>query len=253
MTRFILLAAQRSGSTWVLDMLNSHPRVVGYSELFLRGGVDRPKIWAGEKDLLQWQAFLAEHGPPRSRVARTYRLWQYLNRVYAPRPGIEAVGFKLMYIQQNVSRPLVPALVLRRVRVIHVIRRNVIDILLSKETAAARGALHAHSGDAVAAVRVRLPTETLLERIASHERQVEQARARFARLRLPYREVFYEDLVRENAEFDSLFDFLGTEPPGDRLSSPLQKLNPTSQADVIENYDEVRAALEGTMYAGQLR
>jgi LPS sulfotransferase NodH len=27
-TPFILLATQRSGSTWVVDMLNSHPRVV---------------------------------------------------------------------------------------------------------------------------------------------------------------------------------------------------------------------------------
>lgn len=252
MTRFVLLSAQRSGSTWVIDMLNSHPRVVGYSELFVRGGVGAPK-WAGEKDLPHWQAFLAEHGPPRTRVARTYWLWRYLNRVYAPRPGIEAVGFKLMYIQQSVSRPLVPALVLRRVRVIHLIRRNVIDILLSKETAAARGALHAHSGDAVATVRVRLPTENLLERITSHERHVEQVRARFVGLRLPYLEVFYEDLVRKSAEFDSLFDFLGTEPPANRLSSALQKLNPTSQEGMIENYDEVRAALEGTRYARQLR
>jgi LPS sulfotransferase NodH len=252
MTRFVLLSAQRSGSTWVIDMLNSHPRVVAYSELFLRGGEDRPK-WAGEKDLLHWHAFLAEHGPPRTRVARTYWLWRYLNRVYAPRPGVDAAGFKLPYIHQSVSRPLVPALVLRRVRIIHLIRRNVLDIMLSKEAAAARGALHAHSADAVATVRVRLPTENLLERITSHDRQVEQVRARFARLRLPCREVFYEELVRDEAEFGSLFDFLGAEAPADGLSSALQKLNPTSHAGLIENYDEVRAALEGTKYGWQLR
>jgi len=254
MTRFVLLSTQRSGSTWVVDTLNSHPRVVAYSELFMHGSEGRPK-WGGERGLVYWRTFLEEKGSPRSRLVRAYWLWRYLGRAYASQPGVDAAGFKLMYSQLRVSRPLLPVLVLRRVRIIHLIRRNALDILLSKEAGAARGGtLHARSTDAVQTVQLRLPTEGLLERIASHEREVARARARFSRLGLAYREVAYEDLVRdEEREFASLFGFLRVGPANGAVSSSLRKVNPTSHEELIENYDEVRTALEGTRFAPHLR
>ena len=61
----------------------------------------------------------------------------------------------------------------------------------------------------------------------------------------------YEDLVADEKEgFDSLFRFLDVDPAP--VSSSLQKVNPTSHEELIENYGEVRAALEGTKFAGQL-
>jgi LPS sulfotransferase NodH len=250
-TRFVLLSTQRSGSTWVVDMLNSHPRVVAYTELFIHGASTRTK-WAGEKDVDFWQVVLKQAGPPRSRLKRTRLLWRYLGQVYRDRPGVDAVGFKLMYSQLRVSKPLVPALVLRRVRIVHLIRRNALDVVLSKEAGAARGSLHAPAGEEVRTVTVHLPTANLLERLAAHEQDVERAQARFRRLRLPSLEVAYEDLVRdEQRGFAEIFDFLGVGET-DALSSSLQKLNPTSHAQVIENYDEVRELLTGTRFEPQL-
>jgi len=247
MTRFVLLSTQRSGSTWVVDMLNSHPRVVAYTELFIHGAATRTK-WAGERDLDFWQVAIRQPGAPRGRLGRTRLLWRYLGQVYRERPGVDAVGFKLMYSQLRVARPLVPALVLKRPRIVHLVRRNALDLVLSKETGAARGALHAKAGEDVRAVTVRLPTEDLLERLAAHEQEVEQARARFRRLRLPYLEVGYEDLVRDQgAGFTAIFAFLGV-PPSGELSSSLQKLNPTSHEQLIENYGEVSALLAGTRF-----
>jgi len=251
-TRFIVLSTQRSGSTWVVDMLSSHPRVVAYSELLMHGGQGRPK-WGGEQGLVYWPTFLEEKGSPRSRLGRAFWLWRYLGQVYAQRPDIDAAGFKLMYSQLQVSRPLVPFLVLRRVRVIHLIRRNALDVVLSKEAGAARqGVLHARSGQTLEAVRIRLRTDDLLERMTAHEREVESARSRFQRIGLPYCEVVYEDLVRdEESGFASLFQFLGV--TAEPVSSALQKVNPTSHEELIENYGEVRDALEGTRFAPQLR
>ena len=75
---------------------------------------------------------------------------------------------------------------------------------------------------------------------------------RFKRVGIPYTEVIYEDLVgNEEQGFDELFRFLGVEPAP--VSSSLQKVNPTSHEELIENYGEVREALEGTKFAGQLR
>ena len=232
-------------------MLNSHPRVVAYTELFIHGASTRTK-WAGEKDVDFWQVAVRQPGAPGGRLGRARLLWRYLGQVYRDRPGVDAVGFKLMYSQLRVSKPLVPALVLRRVRLVHLIRRNALDVVLSKETGAARGSLHAPAGEEVSMVTVHLPTDGLLERLAEHEEDVERARARFRRLRLPSLEVAYEDLVRdEERGFAEIFDFLGVGQTG-ALSSSLQKLNPTSHEQVIENYDEVRALLTGTRFEPQL-
>jgi LPS sulfotransferase NodH len=250
-TKFVVLSTQRSGSTWVVDMLNSHPRVVAYSELFMHGGEGRPK-WGTEQDLLYWQTFIAEKGG--GRLARQYWLWHYLGRAFAARPGIDAVGFKLMYSQlTRISKPLMPALWVKRARIIHLIRRNALDVVLSKEAGEARpGVLHARDGQAVESVRVRLSTEDLLERMTAHDRAVAGARVRFKRVGVPYQEVVYEDLVQdEQAGFDALFRFLEVEPQ--RVSSSLQKVNPTAHEELIENYGEVRDALDGTRFAGQLR
>jgi len=250
-TKFVVLSTQRSGSTWVVDMLNSHPRVLAQSELFMHGGEGRPK-WGGERDLLYWQTFIGDKGG--GRLVRPYWLWHYLGRAFAARPGVEAVGFKLMYSQlTRIAKPLMPALWLKRARIIHLIRRNALDVVLSKEAGEARrGVLHARDGQDVEAVRIRLSTDDLLERMTAHDRAVAGARVRFKRVGVPYHEVVYEDLVENERDgFGSLFEFLGVQPAP--VSSSLQKINPTAHEELIENYGEVREALEGTPFAGQLR
>jgi LPS sulfotransferase NodH len=250
-TRFVVLSTQRSGSTWVVDMLTSHPRVVAYSELFMHGGEGTPK-WGAEQDLPYWQTYIRDKSG--RRPARPYWLWRYLGEAFEEREGIDAIGFKLMYSQlTNIVKPLMPALWLKRVRIIHLIRRNALDVVLSKEAGAARqGVLHAREGEEVEAVRVRLSTDSLMRRLTLHERAIAGARVRFQKVGLPYREVVYEDLVADEQDgFASLFEFLGVEPTP--VTSSLQKVNPTAHEELIENYGEVREALEGTQFAGQLR
>jgi LPS sulfotransferase NodH len=247
-TNFVVLTTQRSGSTWVVDMLTSHPRVVAYSELFMHGGEGTPR-WGGEKDLPYWQTY----SRGKSRLARPYSLWKYLGHAFHERPGIDAIGFKLMYSQlTRISRPLMPALWLKRVRIIHLVRQNALDVVLSKEAGAARqGRLHARDGEAVETVRLRLETDDLLRRMTLHERAIAGARVRFKRVGLPYAEVVYEDLARDETGFARLFEFLGVEPAP--VTSALQKLNPTAHEELIENYGEVREALADTEFAGHLR
>jgi LPS sulfotransferase NodH len=247
-TNFVVLSTQRSGSTWVVDMLESHPRVVAYSELFMHGGEGKPK-WGQEQGLDYWQTY----SRGKRRLAKPYWLWRYLGEAFQERPDVDAVGFKLMYSQlTRISRPLMPMLWLKRVRIIHLIRRNALDVVLSKEAGAARGGrLHAREGNQVEHVRLNLDTETLLRRMTLHERAIAGARVRFKRVGLPYTEVVYEDLAADETGFAQLFDFLGVEPS--TVSSSLQKLNPTSHEELIENYGEVRDALADTEFAGLLR
>ena len=74
---------------------------------------------------------------------------------------------------------------------------------------------------------------------------------RFKDVGIPVPRGVYEDLVaNEKQGFDSLFRFLGVDPR--RSRHQLQKVNPTSHEELIENYGEVLAALEGTKFADQL-
>jgi hypothetical protein len=216
----------------------------------MHGGEGTPR-WGQEKELPYWQTYIA--GKRGRRPARPYWLWRYLDSAFQERPGIDAIGFKLMYSQlTSIAKPLMPALWLKRVRIIHLIRRNALDVVLSKEAGTARGGkLHARAGDDVERVRIRLQTDDLLRRMTLHERAIEGARVRFKRVGLPYREVVYEDLAGDESGFASLFEFLGVEPAP--VSSTLQKVNPTVHEELIENYGEVRDALVGTPYAAQLR
>jgi LPS sulfotransferase NodH len=250
MTRFVVLSTQRSGSTWVVDMLNSHPGVLTYSELFMHGGEGTPN-WGAEQEIPYWQTYARDRRG--GRVARPYWLWHYLGEAFKERPGVDAIGFKLMYSQlTRISRPLMPALWMKRVRIIHLIRRNALDVVLSREAGAARqGRLHARDGEEVEQVRLSLETDTLIRRMTLHERAIAGARVRFKRVGLPYTEVVYEDLAADETLFASLFEFLGVEPAP--VSSSLQKLNPTAHEELIENYGEVRDALADTEFAGLLR
>lgn len=245
MIRFVLLASQRTGSTWVLSALNRDPRVTTYGELFIAGGRSAPR-WAGERDVPHWELH-------RDEVSDD--LEGYLeNLVWRERPGVEAVGFKLMYGQAGTYPTLLDHLFDRGGRVIHLVRRNLLDVVVSKEVAVARDVFHALPGDPVAPVTVRLNAGELPERLAAAEHEVDRHRARLADLGAPRLEVAYEDLVADpDGGFEALLAFLGLTPPAAPLHSPLRKLVTGSHAEVIENYGTVADALAGTRWRTWLR
>jgi LPS sulfotransferase NodH len=251
-TKFVLLSTQRSGSTWVVDMLNSHVQVTAYSELLLEKGQGKP-TWGGAKDLPFWSTYLSERRHGRAGPSTKAIFFEYLDEVFAPRDGVRAAGFKLMYGQAGAHDHLGGYLVSRRVRVVHLIRRNLLDIIVSKEVAAARDVYHARVGDEVPPVRVRVDASTLLDRLRWQEREAERARKRITKLELEYMEIGYEELRTDHARFDGLLEFLGVEPCAARLSSSLRPVNDARHEEVVEDYAQVKQALKGSRFANLLQ
>jgi hypothetical protein len=105
----------------------------------------------------------------------------------------------------------------------------------------------------VAKVRVRLDVEDLVNRLDQHEHSIARARALLSRLRFRRHEIFYEELVgpRGDAELADLLDFLSVE--AHELDSSLVRVNDAPQAELIENYDEVRTTLNGSRFEWLLR
>lgn len=234
---FILLASQRTGSTVVWRTLDQHPEVSAKGELFLRESSDLESYSAVASRT--WASRLT------SRLAPQWHTGRYLDRATRPPPEGQAAGFKLMYSQ--VPPGFWRWCAQRKPSFIHLQRRNLLKVLVSKAAAEQSGVRHREVTDSHSFGKVDLPTTDLADRldrlhsdVAAHERLLEGHRVHCA---------YYEDLLDDPTTFFSeLFDFLAVAPMAAPLLS-LRKLVPDRLEDAVENADQVREALASTPYA----
>lgn len=278
---FIVLTTQRSGSSWFIEMLDSHPRVAAYGELFLPAGRGQP-AW-GRGDVVFFSSFAKnkERGALGSR--RPVRTVSYLRELLESAGSVDAVGFKLMYSEARRFPEILLYSAARRIRLIHLVRTNHLDVIASREAMRTRGLQHAwRHGDGIqvaakgAAQSVAVMTDAdsgatsfegtgstpkvvlgpgaLVRDLAGLDRRVRFARAWLRFSRTPTLEVHYEDVVRRPSAFGEVLRFLGVRAaPDEVLHSAMTKINAPGQRDVIQNYDEVARRLEGTRFEGLLR
>ena len=97
------------------------------------------RAWDGNRDIVCWKTYWAAHRP-RSRWGMLRLYFQYLDaEVYCRRPGVAVTGFKLMYNQASTELGVLAYLSVHNVSIVHLIRGNYLDAVLSEETSAARG------------------------------------------------------------------------------------------------------------------
>lgn len=236
---FVVHCSQRSGSTWVVDLLHSHPRIAAYSELFLQSGRGGHR-WAGGGDVPFWDEFRASEGGSDDAALRAY-----LARVWAERDGVDAVGFKLMYGQDGAWPGALEELARRDGRAIHLVRDNQLDVIVSAEVAVGRDLFHSRERPPPAP-RVTLNVGEIADRLAAAEEAVEAARGRLEALGLPTLEVTYEALRDGGAGVKAMQRHLGVEPVP--LSSGLERLVRRHRNRVVENWEAVRDALVDTRF-----
>lgn len=246
MTRFVVLTSPRSGSGWLVDLLNSHPEIVAHAELFHVERRTAPEY--GARDLPYFEASL-----DRGRRVRLLRQVAYLAKLYARRPDARAVGFKLTYVQANANRALLPHLSLRRVRVVHLVRANLLAATISWQVARESGIYHARMGEPAHGHTVLLDPARLRSELEGRELAIARARRRLERLHIPTLEIAYEELVgRQEVTLSGVLSFLGLEPQVHRLDSALVRTHIASALDQLENGEEVRASLAGTRFEWML-
>ncbi|MEZ5541455.1 MAG: sulfotransferase [Pseudomonadota bacterium] len=247
--RFVTVSTQRSGSTWLTDLLNSHPDIASYTELLLLQGRGIPD-WGRYKDMTYWQTW-REDLRGTARYVRPLGLFRYLDEALSRHADRQAVGLKLMYSQIVHFPETLLYLRRRQVRIIHLVRRNVLDVVLSGLAKSSRKVAHAQAGASVEQVRLQVDTAWLLRQLSRRWRDQRWFGRLLPRLGVPCAELVYEDIVAEPARLDDCVRFLGCAPAP--LGSGLTKLNPRSHADLIGNLEEVQATLRGTPFAGMLR
>lgn len=240
---FVILTSPRSGSTWLVSLLNQMEDTATFGELFL------PRKRSGKWDAeFAYPRFVEVRRPGRSN--RPAEVFKYLDELYQ-RPGV--VGFKLMYSHLRRYPELLAYLLVHRVRVVHLMRKNPLDLLISR--ALKRQLRQAHrlaNEPPVEGLQIELNTETLIKKLQIKQRKIKRAQMllRFSGLRSI--EIGYEDLQKDPATFQRLCRFLSIETDRAMPESHFQKVRRGSQGQVIKNYSDVKKVLEGTHFLSYL-
>ncbi len=234
---FVVLGTQRSGTTFIRHCLNSHPEINCYGELFTRNYKANDSYYVFRMSNIGNRI--------KHYVVRKEMVAAFLDDLYK-KESDKVTGFKLMYSEVSRFPPRFPMIIeyLKSIKAetIHIVRRNVLKTLISRETAKKRKQYHAK--EKILAVKVSLPVSTLIQELnkISFENKFWQT----AFPKENYIRVDYEDFVENKAdESQRLLRFLGVNENIELLSKNV-KLNPDSVENLVENYNEVVEILSGT-------
>lgn len=268
--RFLVLGEARTGSSVLVQALNSSPHVRCFREVF-NADVDFVDFQMDGYDNFSAQDLALRSGDPLAFLRE---------RIFCPHPDpVRAVGFKLLYGQvwsfPNVLDRLVED---TEIRVLHLRRRNLLRALVSLQMAQRTGVWLEDRrsmlswAKALTALRHPLRATTRLPRLlrpATPFRKAppvqvtiseqefltfmvrtEMTASHFDNLfrEHPKLTVFYEDLLDRREEvFHQAQAFLGLDPRP--LTVTLRRQNPELLRDLLANYDELYEAFRGTPYA----
>jgi LPS sulfotransferase NodH len=245
---FVIFATQRTGSNWLMGMLDAHPAIAAYDELLLEG-VSGNGYW-GRTDLEFFASYYSRHRKSDNQITRARWSFRYLKELYSRRPGTDAIGMKLMY-DQLWKNPWVWAYMIRyQVRIIHLVRVNLLDIILSLETVKARKRPHAWEGEVVDMPTITLDLNTTVSSLKVLDFRVKTARWLLRLLPVRHIEMSYEQLIADPSLVDHVFAFLKvpTRLDSSDAQSRFKKLNTAKKADLVENYEDLERALRGTRF-----
>ena len=238
-TRFVILAAPRSGSNLFCTLLNSHAEILCHHEVFNPAGI----FYAldhrdGSLDLGTLEA--------RDRDPAAF-----LERLWTTRLGRRCTGFK--YTRGQNETVLATLLDDRDVRKIVLRRNNRLKTYVSAKIAEQTGQWEVYRESDLVADKPKIVVdfEDFRRHAAENERfhaQIEDVLDRTGQESL---HVNYERLLDEDEQLRWL-RFLGVT----RLSVPLMaasvKQNPTDLRRIVSNYDELLIAMRGTVMEAEL-
>ena len=234
---YVILSAQRTGSSWVMDVLNNIDGSECHGELFLSEPVVTKPV-AGCADYDRYVERKHEH----ASGVRPFSVFSYLDGLYS-RDG--SVGFRLMYGHLKRYPEILLYAKARRLKVIHLFRENLLDQVISGKLGRQSGRAHdIAGGDRTRDTSVRLDPEVTVAAIIQAERNIRWADRLVSATRLPSIRVAYETLLTQSEGFGAVTEFLSLGPWTGEPESVLVKRQRRPHSESIENYEEIGAALD---------
>ena len=131
--KYVIYTTQRTGSTWLVDMLNNNHNVSAYSELF-RLNVDKDFPSYGEKDIKLFHRWKLK----KNFIFNVFRKKKQVNEYFEELLSVNehkkhesTLGCKIMYNQVNNNHVLLRASLIFFNQFIHLKRRDHLRVAIS--------------------------------------------------------------------------------------------------------------------------
>lgn len=237
-TRFFILTSTRSGSTWLLTLLNGQEAIRAFGEIFLWREVRPEFAWVAEGDPERF--YVRREALGRTRLAQMPR---YLREVEGRMPLEGAGGFKLIvsHLRQVPELPL--ALLWRRYRMILLVRDNVFESTVSEILSTARNNPHGEAPSGAHPL-ITIDPRVIVARIRTRSRAIRAMRLVQRLWPWPSVVVDYDDLVRDQrASLAPVLRALGSAHPPQEVESRLTRRVTRPYREMITNTEEIFAAM----------
>ena len=245
MNKFVVLTTQRSGSTFLVRALDSHPEIRCYGELFINHSENINK-----EDDYRYFHYLREKWYRRFLVPLAGRSYinRFLDKKLEANRGLKTIGFKLMYNQCNGA--LFDWIKANDVSVIHLIRENILESLVSTEIR--RRTNVAHSNSVVEVSPFEIDVKMISRQIFKRREQIKEYRSKLSGYRKLI-EISYDDYFSNKKKNDfELLSFLGADAEYE-IDSDLKKINKYKLQDILVNHEELVASLKNTPFERLVR
>jgi LPS sulfotransferase NodH len=239
-TRFIVLGRSRTGSNFLRGLLNSHPQVVVYGEIFQNKKEIGWALPGFSNSARLMQEFHQE--PVKFVEKRVYKKFP---------PNTRAVGFKIFYYhaQDEDWHPVWDYLKQQReVKVLHITRQNMLRTHLSRKLAMATDTWVDTSGQTSRPKSVRLDYAECLQDFEQTWNWQQEYPRFFSEHE--FMEIVYEDLAADyRPVMKDVLTFLGVEANLDLIKPETFKQAQTPLSTAIENYQELKEKFSDTQWA----
>jgi LPS sulfotransferase NodH len=256
--RFVIYGTQRTGTIFLMTLLDSHPDILCIGELFqpksecVQYSIPRYRLYLENSTTYQFLDSALERVKLDRFFGATLRritINKYLDTIFFSRAATNytAIGFKLMLDQAKRYPSVLDYLRRNKFKIIHLTRENILKIHISRLRAQQTGVYA--SNHSAKKIKVRVPIDSLLEDLDLLSDQNDELESSVSRLGLDYLTVKYEQLTHSREpELRRILSFLMVRETVE-LQARVVKLTPDSLEQAVENYKEMRDALEHTRYA----
>lgn len=233
MIKFIILSSQRSGSTYLQILLNSHPEIIVGGEIFNptpqhlieKGHIPEDKIKLKDSD------------------PEEYLNWFFLSGNKYP---AKVMGFRLFYEHGKTEREKIWKILkeTHNIRIIHLQRKNLLRQFVSLQLAEKTSRwLRKESEEIYKYEPILIDYKQCLKYFRKQKRKSQRALDFFESSQIL--EILYEDLDAVPVRVtDEVTGFLGLDPA--ELSCDLGKQNFQSLSEVISNYVRLKNRFQDT-------
>lgn len=240
MTKFIVFGIQRSGTTLLVHLIDSHPQIFCAGEVFK---INSSKIHHSE--------YLYRHFIERPRIpmlnifsSKKSKTIQFLNFFYKKNRSFNAAGFKLMLDQLFKYPDILKYVQNQKVKILLVERANTLKQYLSLQMAIKTKRW---------ASTKKVPQEKIYvncESIISALDKLNQDKEKLEKLieKHDYLKIVYERLLSDNdGTLKKALNFLNVNEDA-TLSTSLVKINSDNMQKIVRNYEELYLKLKDTPY-----